>query len=280
MSTRVSERNDARKGRRRCARLGRYAAIFAEGLRVAFSNAVAYRANLVMTMLIVFLGNIAFPFITALIYGAGASFPGWTFWEVLLVQSLFTVSSGISGIFFGGVFWQTNFGVREGTFEIPLLKPVDTLFYLVASSIQFDSLGTVIGGLAMLALALVHVSGVTAMGATAALVLFAGGVCVQAGVTVIMAATAFRWVGNSRIPEIFDSLLNFGKYPQGIFPQGVRAVTSFALPVAMIGFFPAEALLGRARIGHFLSLAPCVLFLAAGILLYRRMIHRYEGVGG
>lgn len=267
-------------GAKRAQARKRRAGIFLEGLRVAVSNAAAYRANFFMTVTIVLLGNILFPIVTILIYGAGASFPGWTFWEVLLVQAIFTISSGISGMFFNGVFWQTNLSIREGTFEVVLLKPLNPLFWLLVSSIQLENAGTVAGGLVMLALALANTGGVTALGALASIVLFAGGVCVMLGITLVMSATAFKWVGNSRIPEIFDSILNFAKYPQDIFPTAIRGVSSFVLPIAMIAFFPAGALLGRLTPAYLLALIPCAVFLALGVALYRAMIHLYEGVGG
>lgn len=254
--------------------------IFRECLRIAVSNSLAYRANFIMTMLIVFLSNVLFPIVTILIYGSGAGFPGWGFFEVLLIQAIFTMSSGISGVFFNGIFWQTNFHIREGTFEVALLKPLGTLFWLLVSSIQLESAGMVAGGIAMASIALFNIGGLTPGGIVGSVLLFAGGVGVMLGITLVMAATAFKWVGNSRIPEIFGSVLDFAKYPQSIFPQALRGLTAFIMPVSMIGFFPASALLGRAGPAHFLALVPCALFTAAGIWFYKAMIRRYEGVGG
>lgn len=45
------------------------------------------------------------------------------------------------------------------------------------------------------------------------LLLFASGAAVMCGLDLIMAAISFKWVGNLRIPEIFDSIKEFGKYP-------------------------------------------------------------------
>jgi ABC-2 type transport system permease protein len=102
----------------------------------------------------------------------------------------------------------------------------------------------------------------------------------MAGMNMIMAATSFKWVGNSRIPEIFDSVMNFGKYPITIFPQAIKGIATFVIPVGMIGFFPASALLGRLEPGALLAVIPCILFLLFGILMYLYMVKLYEGVGG
>ena len=266
--------------RRQKTGFARYRDIFLQCLRIAFSDATAYRANFVLSLLIIFFGNVLFPLVTILIYGSGAGFPGWNFYEVLLIQAIFTISTGISNIFFNGIFWQTNIHIREGTFEITLIKPLDTLFFLGVTTIRLDNIGLVLGGGIMTGIALAHIEGITGIMVLQSIVLFLGGVCVMLGITLIMAATAFKWVGNSRIPEIFDSILLFAKYPQSIFPGAVRGFTAFIMPVAMIGFFPASALLGKSQPAHFIALVPCVLFMCAGIALYKCMIHLYEGVGG
>jgi ABC-2 type transport system permease protein len=102
----------------------------------------------------------------------------------------------------------------------------------------------------------------------------------MAGMNMLMAATSFKWVGNSRIPEIFDSLMNFGKYPLTIFPSVVRGLATFVIPVGMIAFYPANALLGNWEWVTLLISVPCVLFMFFGIWAYRRMVRIYEGVGG
>jgi ABC-2 type transport system permease protein len=181
---------------------------------------MAYRANFIMSGIIIFFSNVLFPLVTILIYGAGAGFPGWGFYEVLLIQGIFTLASGLSSTFFGGIFWATNQGVREGNFEINLLKPISALFYLLVSSISVDCLGTVAGGGVMVGIAFAHLGAPSPQMLAASLVYFLGGLCVMLGISLIMAATSFKWVGNSRIPEIFDSVLSFAKYPRSIFTAG------------------------------------------------------------
>ncbi len=258
----------------------RYAAIFGASLRTAFSSVSAYRVNFIMSILITFFSNVLFPLVTILIYRSGAAFPGWTFHEVLLIQAIYTISSGLSSVFFMGLFWSTNFSVREGTFELALLKPVDTIFWLLVSSINLESAGMLIGGLVMTVVALSGLGSINTSSILACLLLFSGGIAVMLGVTLVMAATSFKWVGNSRIPEMFDSALQFARYPLDVFPRAARIAAAMVIPVAMVGFFPASALIRGAKPVHFLYLLPCLVFFWLGRSLYRAMIKYYEGVGG
>jgi ABC-2 type transport system permease protein len=111
-------------------------------------------------------------------------------------------------------------------------------------------------------------------------VLFVAGVAVMAGIQLIMGALSFKWVGNSRLYEIFTSAETFGKYPISIFPPAVRAVITFIIPVGLVGFYPAAALLGRAGAEGFIAASFALLFFGFGVWLYAYMIRLYKGAGG
>jgi len=244
------------------------------------ARSLTYRFNFVLSMIITLCFNGFFPLATILIYRTGASFPGWNIYEVTLIQSVFMLSNGLARLMFSGVFWRTIQHIREGSFEIVLLRPLNPLFFLIASNFDPESFGLIIGGGVIFAISIAY-TGIASLSAIAQfLLLFAGGFAVMAGMQMLMAATVFKWVGNSRIPEIFDSIMSFGRYPITIFPQAVKSVITFVIPVGMIGFFPANALLGQFEPVALIAVIPCVLFMLFGIWLYQYMVRLYEGVGG
>lgn len=258
----------------------RYLDVYKQCMYSAVQSAAAYRMNFIVSSLITLVGNILFPLVTLLIYRAGTSFPGWSLYEVLLIQSVFTMSSGLSSVIFGGVLWTTMSHVREGSFEVILLKPLNPLFYIVATTFSTDSIGLLLGGISLFIFSAAHAGAISALYWLQFAGLFIAGTAVLAGLSLMMAAMSFKWVGNSRISELADSVLHIGKYPLPIFPKAVQSVASMIIPVGMIGFFPASALLGRAQANDFGAILPCSLFLAAGVWIYRHMIRLYEGVGG
>ena len=258
----------------------KYFKLYKSCIKIAIAGSLAYRLNFVMTSFLALILNALFPLVTLLIYNVGASFPGWDIYEVLLLQSVFMVSSGITYMICEGVLWATMQHVREGNFEIVLLKPLSPLMYLIATTFQPDVFSMLIAGSVLFGVSVAHVSiaGVYAIMQFA--VLFLAGVCVMAGGQMIVAATSFKWVGNSRLFDINESIMTFGKYPGAIFPQVIRGITTFVIPVGMVAFLPAEALLGRGERTAFIAVIPCVLFMCFGVWLYRFMIRKYEGVGG
>ena len=254
--------------------------IYKECIKISLSSAAAYRIDFILSMVISLVGNILFPLVTVLIYSSGAGFAGWGIYEVLLIQSLFIISGGLETITMGSVIWKTLNHIREGSFETVLLKPMDPLFFLILSAFDPGGLGQLIGGFVIFGIAASHTGIVSFAAFMKFLMLFAAGFAVTTGISMIMAATSFKWVGNSRIPEIFDSIKTFGMYPASIFPSAVKGIVAFIVPVGMIGFFPASALLGRMDPLNMLAVIPCVLFMFIGIWIYHYMIRMYESVGG
>jgi len=254
--------------------------IYITCIKIALAGALAYRLNFLLTSLLALGLNALFPLVTILIYNAGASFPGWDFYEVLLLQAVFMLSSGSAYLLFDGVLWASMQHVREGSFEVVLLKPLSPLTYLIVTTFNPEIMGMVIAGSVLFGVSIYFTGIFSLIAIPQFLLLFAAGFCVMAGINMYMAATSFKWVGNSRIPEIFDSLITFGKYPVTIFPQVIRGISTFVIPVGMIGFFPASALLGRVDAVVFAAVIPCVLFMLTGAWLYRHMVKLYEGVGG
>lgn len=258
----------------------RYINVYFASIRNAIRATMTYRANFLLDALVSLLSNIILPLVTILVYNSGSSFEGWSMYEVLLIQSIFTISSGVADMFFSGIVWTTMHHVAEGTLEIVLIKPVSCLFFLLSTTFSLSGTFVVLGGAALMWYAAAHCALAGALGWLTFALLFLLGVCVMLGVHLLMAAISFKWVANSRIPEIFQSVGRFGSYPATIFPKSVTAVAAFVIPVMMIGFIPAAALLGRTEPWMLLAMLPCVLFTVLGVLVYRHMVKLYEGVGG
>jgi ABC-2 type transport system permease protein len=258
----------------------RFFTVFKTCIKISCARAAVYRFNFLLSLGITFVGSLAFPLVALLIYGAGAAFPGWGFHEVLLIQSLFTLSRAMVQCVMDNMLWETMNHVREGKFETVLLKPMDPLTYMVTTTFSPNSFGNFLCGAVLFGYAVTHAGVASFASALAGFVLFVAGVMVMAGLQLIMAALSFKWVGNSRLYEIFSGVESFGQYPISIFPAAIRAVITFAIPVGLVGFYPAAALLGRAGTEGFAAAGFSLVFFGLGIGLYKYMVRLYKGAGG
>jgi ABC-2 type transport system permease protein len=253
--------------------------VYLAGIFTSMKTASAYRANFVLMNIFDLIWTIAAPLVTILIYGAGASFPGWTFWEAMLMQAIFGLSSALCAVFAENIVWETMNYVREGTLETVLLKPMPPILYMFSTCFRINSFGGILGAVVLITVSSLNCD-ISYANLPLSIVVFIAGFAVNAAASLISAAASFKWVANTRLSEIRMSFETFGKYPVKIFPGALRLIVTFLLPFAAMGCFPAEILLGRFDIVNLLAIIPSALFLLFAVWLYNHMIRLYEGVGG
>ncbi|MDR2045360.1 MAG: ABC-2 family transporter protein [Clostridium sp.] len=254
-------------------RMKRYPAICVASWKIMFAKTAACRADFVMGSIMNLACSSIFPLVTVGIYRSGLTFPGYTMWQVLLIQSVYNMSNLTASALLGGVLRFS------GNLEGVLLKPVPPLFYLIAVKLDPNRLIPATGWLAMTAAALANTGSVTLGGFAQSVLLYLAGLAFLCGFFLIMAALTFRSAGSSRLPEIFDSVKMFGNFPGSVFPKTIRVLTTSVIPVTLTGFLPASALLGNAEALSFQAVAPSILFLLLGILAYSCIIRLHKGVG-
>ena len=254
--------------------------IYVMSLKNSFSARMAYRADFFFSCIMIFISDMLIPFVTLLIYRTGSSFPGWTMYEVFLIQGVFMLSKGAASLLFFGIVWNTIFRVREGVYDLLLIKPVSTLFLSVAMDFDIDSIGSFVSGGITIYIAMRGLPMPGIFEWSGFILFFCLSLVVQFAFALFMAGSGFKWVGNSRIFEIFDSLTLFGNYPRTIFSKTFQTIISYIIPVAFIGFFPAYVLLGNDFRGMLPVVLVCFVFLAAGLVFWKYMLSKYTSAGG
>jgi ABC-2 type transport system permease protein len=96
----------------------------------------------------------------------------------------------------------------------------------------------------------------------------------------MMSASGFKWVGNSRVYELFSALTSFAVYPKSIFSKGIQILLTAVIPLSLMGFFPASVLLKKSVTGLFISLGSCALLFVFSIFFWYRMLRTYTSAGG
>ncbi|MDA3846646.1 MAG: ABC-2 family transporter protein [Vallitaleaceae bacterium] len=257
-----------------------YLKLYGVGLKVGMANIMAYRGDFFINFFIMLMAELFAPIITFLIYRSGAAFPGWTLEEVMMIQGVFLLSKGIGYVFFFGLVDNTLFMVREGTFDLLLIKPRPVLFMSLVSGINVGDLGSIFSGLGVFILAATYLSGTTLMQWLLFLALFVMSLTVMLAFSIIMGSTVIKWVGNGRVYEIFEAISSFGLYPKSIYGKAFANIISFIIPLSIIGFIPAAVLLGRPVTGIWISVIVSILFLILSTRIWKMMMKYYTSAGG
>ncbi len=251
-----------------------------QGIKTGLAVRMAYRADFIISAFIMLISEFFGPLLTYLIYNNEASLPGWSMYEVLFIQGVFLLSKGISFPFFFGIVWNTLDRVQNGTFDLLLIKPRSVLQMVIVTGFDSEDLGKLIGGLALTGIALYRLPRPGLSEWVAFIGLFVISLVVMFGFALILAGLGIVWIGNYRVYEIFSSIANFGMYPASIFSKSLQTVITSVIPVAMLGFIPASALLGKPYENTLYAVIISFMFLFASLLFWNTTLKKYTSSGG
>ncbi|NLA86448.1 MAG: multidrug ABC transporter permease [Clostridiales bacterium] len=245
------------------------------------NSRMAYRFDFFTGLFVSLLGEMLLPVITLVIYSTGAAFPGWSYHEVLLIQSVFIMSTAVANTLFFGVVVLVMEHIREGTFDLYLIKPAPVTLLVIGRAFSFEHVFVFSGGLALFICAVLALPAPGILAWVQFVLVFLLAIAVLMGFVFLMAATLFKWVGNSRLFEVFEAITQFGRYPASIYSKSFRALITYAVPVALLGTIPAAALLKPdSTNGLLLAVVFAFVFLGIGFSVWKLMLKSYSSTGG
>jgi len=211
---------------------------------------------------------------------------GWHWRDIALLYGLDQLAFGLVRCFSRQIDTFDNF-IVSGDFDSVLIRPLPPLFHLLAARFEIVELGRLSAGVVILILAARAASvPFTAANVAVALAAVIGGAMILFSF-ILMAATVSFW--QTRAGKLQDLIQASGRafadYPLTIYPAGVRWLLTFALPLALITYYPGQRLLGRNESGALLPVlstaaapAGLVLLGIAG-LVWRAGLRHYQSTG-
>jgi ABC-2 type transport system permease protein len=240
-------------------------------LRLSALNELQYRANLVVQLFTSVLALINGVAGLALVYLHTETLQGWRPMELLVVVGVYTLIGGLIRSFIQPNMWRLMDGVQEGTLDYTLTKPADSQLLVSVTEFQLWKLVDVLLGLGVLVFAVLRLGASIGLGQALlfALVLLCGGLIIYS--LWLAVATASFWVVRMwAIFDLFENMYQAGRWPVSVYPQWLRMLLTFVVPVAFAVTVPAEALTARLT-AQTLALA---LGITAGALAGSRVFWR------
>lgn len=212
----------------------------------AIRSELQYRTNLIMqTIGGVAFQSIGFAFIWVVVDRFGA-IGGWSLGEIAFLYGLRMTAHGLWTVPFSQLVYVESV-IRNAEFDRYLVRPISPFIQLICRRIMFQTLGDLVGGVALLTYAATLVSVAWSPLAVCYLVLaVAGGALVEVSVNMTVTSLAFRFTRIYALRLFVDDIFNtFGSYPMTILPTATRFGLTFVLPLAFVAYFPASVLLHR-----------------------------------
>lgn len=211
----------------------------------------------------------------------------WNVHEVAFLYALSSISFALTDMVIGQLD-QFPQKMRDGNFDIVLVRPRGTLFQIIASDFATRRIARVLQGVIVLVYALggltIHW---TALRAVVLLVSLPSAVVIFSSIWVVGACIAFWTTDGGEFTNAFTyGGTAMAQYPFDIYASWLRRLLGFVIPLAFVCYFPALYVLGKADplgLPHVLDFSsPAVALAAAAVsgTVWRVAVRHYRSAGG
>jgi viologen exporter family transport system permease protein len=262
--------------------LALYARLIGAQIRSQLQYRASFALDLAGAFLISFLDFVA----VLVIFHNVPQLAGWSVREIAFLYATSAISFALVDLVIGHLDLFPRM-IRDGDFDVILVRPRGTLFQVVASDFALRRLGKGLQGAAVLVWALAGLDIEWGAGRAAMVaVMVVAGAAIFAAVWVAGACIAFWTVEGGEFTNAFTYGGNFlTQYPIDIYSAWARRFLAYFVPMAFVCYFPALYVLdkpdplGLPRALQFLS--PAVALAAAVVAgtLWRAAVRRYRSVG-
>ncbi len=257
----------------------RYLRLVGQYIRLAIQRAAAYRANFAISIVHALLNLVTGILGVVVVFGQADSVRGWDFASALVVLGIYLIAGAVRGLFIGpslDALAGMDGEVWTGTFDYTLLRPVDLQIHISIRRWEPLALFDLALGIGVLGAALAQMpKSVTAVGVLSFVIMLGVGLVILYAILLAFTAMIFKSPG-FLFTWVFNALIQMARYPLGLYPQWLRLVLTWIVPVGIITTIPAEAMMGHLPLETALGavLLAGVLLVGASIF-FRRAVRDY-----
>lgn len=257
-----------------------YVRLIGRFIQVSVQQEAAFRANFAVNLLNTVLALVAGLAGVSILFAQVETFQGWTFSQVLALLGVYLAINALRGLFIGpsldslggmdGELW-------DGRFDFTLLKPVNTQFLVSFRKWRPWALVDLAPAVVILGAALAQPGQhLNAPNLPAFLASLTVSLTIVYSISLLLTSGAFWYLGVPLI-WIFDSVIQTGRYPVGIYPGWLKLILTWIIPIGFITTVPAQTLTGGAEAGILAAgAAPAIGLLWVASLVFKAGIRRYN----
>lgn len=244
-------------------------------------SAMQYKASLCLSIIGQFLVSFSVFLGIYFMYQRFDAVEGFSYEETLLCFGIMLMEFSIAEMAVRG-FDQFSSMVRQGEFDRVLVRPRSNVIQVLGSKFEITRVGRILQGGVLFIYAIVKADLTWDFWKILTVVfMLVGGVALFSGLFLIYAALCFFTLDGLEFMNVFtDGGREFGRYPVGIYGKRMLQFCTFVIPYALVQYYPALYLMGRAegRQYVFLPLLAC-LFLVPAYGLWRFGVRHYQSAG-
>ena len=212
---------------------------------------------------------------------------GWTVQEVALLYGISGLAFALTGLVVGQLDVLPQL-IRDGNFDLVLIRPRRSLLQVVVSDFQLRRVGRVAQAAAVLTYAVVAVDVAwTADRVAAAVIAVVAGAAIFSAVWVAAICIVFWAVeGRESVSAVTDAGGFLSQYPIDVYATWFQRLVTVVVPVAFVAYYPALYILDKpdplGAPGWVSFISPVVALVAAVVAacVWRFALRHYRSAGG
>lgn len=218
-----------------------------------------------------------------LVFQQVPSIQGWSYAEALLIYGLAHAAFGLSFVFGANLLWLPSRYIVEGHLDRVLIRPLNPYLQMLFEEFSAEDLLFTVMGFAVVRYALGLLGHPFDLPTFALLVLMVLSASLAwIGMLTIAGSCSFWFKDRGTlIWPLIETADQVGRYPLTIYPTGMRWILTGLIPIGFLGFFPAQAFLGRPEWAWSVWMTPVmgVGLALAGYAMFRLGLRTYESAG-
>jgi ABC-2 type transport system permease protein len=262
--------------------LALYARLVGAQIRSQLQYRLSFALDLTGAFLIAFMDFVA----VLIIFENVPQLDGWTLHEIAFLYACTSISFALVDLAIGHLDLFPRM-IREGTFDLVLVRPRGTLLQVIASDFALRRLGKALQGALVFGFSLTGVEVDWNAGRIAMVgVMLVAGALIFAAVWIAGATIAFWTVDGGEFTNAFTYGGNFlTQYPISIYGEWLRRFLAYVVPMAFVCYFPALYILdkpdplGFPRAFQFASPLVAVAAAVGAGVVWTLAVRRYRSVG-
>ncbi len=211
---------------------------------------------------------------------------GFQLSEIALLYGVSCLALGVADLLVGNV-ERLGRKVRDGSFDVMLIRPVSPLVQVSTDNFSLRRLGRIFQSMVVLGWAAVAVDVDWSLVKVAVLVLaILCGIAIFSAVFVLGGALQFFAQDSAEVANAFTYGGNYlTQYPLTIYPGHVVKAITFLIPIAFVNWYPVLFVLGREVPDNlpqwlrFASPVVALVMLSVAALVWREGLRRYQSTG-
>jgi ABC-2 type transport system permease protein len=220
--------------------MARYWRVYRAFVRSALIRELEFKANFFAKIgqNVVWIGF--FVLLISVFFGKSNQLAGWNRGEALVLGATVFIMNSLTTALFPALN-EISEMVRTGTLDFVITRPIDSQFWVSMRKFNFDQIGTLLAGLAMLAIGIGRWPTLVSL---SAYVLSVGiSLALFYALSLVLMTTSVWFIRLDNLFVLTESVSNVARFPLGIYPTGLQRFLTYGIPFAFLGTIPTGQLM-------------------------------------